>query len=155
MGSGITTRPAGADEAPQLSALCWRSKAHWGYDSHFMEQCRDALTVRAEWIRCGWVIVAEHDGDIAGVAAIAPDGQDFEVALFFVDPPHMSKGVGIALFNALVARARQEQIGKLTILSDPNAVSFYQKMGARLIGAEPSDAIPGRSLPLLEIDLSA
>lgn len=154
MGTRIATRPADADEAQQLSALCWRSKAHWGYDSHFMEQCREALTVRDEWISRGWVIVAELDGDIAGVAAIAPEGADFEVAVFFVDPPFMGKGVGGALFSALITRARAEQVGRLTILSDPNAASFYRKMGAQLIGAEPSDAIADRTLPLLEIDLS-
>lgn len=154
MGSGISIRPAGLDEAQQLSALCWRSKAHWGYDSDFMEQCREALTVRDEWIRRGWVVVAELDGEIAGVAAIAPDGPDFEIAVFFVDPPFMGKGVGGALFKASIARARSGQVGRLTILSDPNAVSFYRKMGAQLIGAEPSDAIAGRTLPLLEIDLS-
>lgn len=155
MGSGIATRSAGMDEAQQLSDLCWRSKAHWGYDSQFMEQCREALTVRAEWIRRGWVVVAELDGDVAGVAAIAPDGPDFEVAVFFVDPPFMGKGVGGALFKALIARARLKRVGRLTILSDPHAESFYRKMGAQRVGTEPSDAIAGRSLPLLEIDLSA
>ncbi|MCR9137046.1 MAG: GNAT family N-acetyltransferase [Alphaproteobacteria bacterium] len=150
----MTIRPARAGEAAPLSDLCWRSKAHWGYDPQFMNACREALTVHDEWIGRNWVIVAEMGGDLAGVAAIAPDGSQFEVALFFVDPPYMGKGVGGALFDAMVARARQEDIGTLRILSDPNAVEFYRKMGARSIGTEPSDAIPGRSLPLMEIDLT-
>lgn len=154
MGEAMTTRPAGAGEAEQLSDLCWRSKAHWGYDSHFMDACREALTVRDEWIGREWVIVAEIDDEVAGVAAIAPDGSQFEVALFFVDPTQMGKGVGAVLFNAMVTRARQEEVGALRILSDPNAVEFYRKMGARMIGTEPSDAIPGRRLPLMEIELS-
>ena len=40
-----------------------------------------------------------------------------------------------------------------TILADPNAAGFYERNGARLIGTAPSDAIPGRSLPLYEIKL--
>ena len=42
---------------------------------------------------------------------------------------------------------------RLTILSDPYAAGFYERNGARLIGEAPSDAIPGRSLPLYEIKL--
>lgn len=150
----MTIRPARRDEAKRLSDLCWRSKAHWGYDAHFMEQCRDALTVRDEWIGRGWVIVSEYDGNVAGVAAIASDGPDFEIALFFVEPDMMGKGVGGDLYRALLARAREDRIGKLKVLSDPNAVPFYRKMGARMVGTAPSDAISGRRLPLLEIDLS-
>ena len=42
---------------------------------------------------------------------------------------------------------------RLTILADPHAAGFYERNGARQIGEAPSDAIPGRSLPLYEIML--
>lgn len=118
-----------------------------------MDKCRDALTVRDEWIDRGWVIVAEVAGKIAGVAAIGTDESDFEIALFFVEPALIGKGVGGVLYRALMMRAREERIGTLKVLSDPNAAVFYRKMGARMVGNEPSDAIPGRTLPLLEIDV--
>jgi hypothetical protein len=38
----------------------------------------------------------------------------------------------------------------LLILSDPFAEAFYARLGAVRIGEGPSDAIPGRLLPLLE-----
>jgi len=66
-------------------------------------------------------------------------------------------GVGVvrgrALLEAITTLARQEGANKVSILSDPNAVNFYRHMGARHIGDAPSDAIPGRRLPLLEYDL--
>jgi hypothetical protein len=43
----------------------------------------------------------------------------------------------------------------MTILADPNAARFYERMGARFLRNAPSDAIPGRSLPLYEYDLSS
>ena len=70
-----------------------------------------------------------------------------------LSPGDMGHGVGKRLFGALVAHARACGIARLTILSDPNAAAFYEKMGARQIGSAPSDAVPGRSLPLYEIDL--
>ena len=44
---------------------------------------------------------------------------------------------------------------RMTILADPNAVSFYERMGARFVRNAPSDAIPGRLLPLYEYDLTS
>ncbi len=146
-------RPACAEEAQALSDLSHRSKAHWGYDEGFMALSRDALTVRDAWIEAGMVLVAEHDAALAGVAAIAPDGDGHEVAVFFVDPAMMGKGIGADLFQAMVGLAAESGIAKLGILSDPNAAGFYEKMGARPIGMEPSDAIPGRELPYLEMDV--
>ena len=35
----------------------------------------------------------------------------------------------------------------MTILADPNAAAFYERMGARYLRHAPSDAIPGRTLP--------
>ena len=41
----------------------------------------------------------------------------------------------------------------LTILADPNAAGFYERNGAVRIGEAPSDAVPGRLLPLYELRL--
>jgi hypothetical protein len=41
----------------------------------------------------------------------------------------------------------------VTILADPSAAAFYERHVARPVGEAPSDAIPGRSLPLYEIML--
>ena len=40
-------------------------------------------------------------------------------------------------------------------LADVNAAPFYERMGARFLRNAPSDAIPGRSLPLYEYDLTS
>ena len=42
----------------------------------------------------------------------------------------------------------------MPILADPNAAPFYERMGARFVSQAPSDAIPGRTLPLYEYDLT-
>ncbi|MCY6383060.1 GNAT family N-acetyltransferase [Hoeflea prorocentri] len=149
----IVIRNAKAEEAAALSAICVRSKSHWGYGEDFMRRCKDALTVDPGCIEAGHVLAAELDGELVGIAAIGPDDDGFEIDQFFIDPEAMGMGVGKRLFTALLALAGEHKIARLTILSDPNAVAFYLKMGAREIGRAPSDAIPGRTLPLLEIDV--
>lgn len=145
-------RPARTDEAAALSGLCMRSKAAWGYDTAFMEASRAALTVTSERIAQGAVVVAEdEEGHLLGVAAILPQGSDMELDLLFVEPHLMRCGVGRALLAGAVEEARARGAARLTILADVHAEGFYLRCGAIRLGEAPSDAIPGRMLPLLEI----
>lgn len=127
-----------------------RSKAHWGYDRDFMRLSQGSLTVREEAIAAGGVLVAAHDDLLFGMAQVAPHG---ELDKMFVDPLCMGRGVGRALFVASVVLARKFGARRMAILADPNAAPFYERMGARFVSQAPSDAIPGRTLPLYEYDL--
>ena len=151
MASDLTVRIARAGEAQALTALCVRSKAHWGYDATFMRLCQASLTVSDADIAAGRVLVAERGGVVFGTAKVAADG---ELDMMFVDPPAMNRGAGRALFDAAVGLARRLGARRMPILADPNAAPFYERMGARLVGHAPSDAIPGRTLPLYEYDLT-
>jgi GNAT superfamily N-acetyltransferase len=147
-------RPARLEEAGALTALCVRSKAHWGYDDAFMAKAMSELTVRPEWIADGLVLVAETGGTVAGVAGITDEGAGtFDVSVFFVDPDRMGDGIGRRLFGAICDLARASGARRLTILSDPNAERFYRCMGAKRIGEERSSSETGRVLPLLDYAL--
>jgi len=149
----VIIRPARPEEAEALSRLCVRSKAHWGYDAAFMALAGPAVRVRPEWIGRGDVLVA-GDAPLAVSAITRSEGDEWDLALFFVDPPAMGKGVGRVLFNAMTDLARRRGAKSLFILSDPGAAAFYERMGALRLGEAPSDAIPGRMLPTLRYTLS-
>jgi GNAT superfamily N-acetyltransferase len=104
----------------------------------------------------GRVLVAlDAAGRVAGTVSVGRDGDDAELALMFVEPAAMGDGVGRALFEAAVGLARRLGHRRMTILADVNAAPFYERMGARFLRNEPSDAIPGRVLPFYEYDLTA
>jgi predicted N-acetyltransferase YhbS len=150
-------RLARIDEAPGLSELCVRSKASWGYDEAFLALARVVLQVNPEQIVAGDVWVATGaDGEVAGMVALGPSEQPDTLDLdkLFVEPQRIRSGVGSALVAHAIDEARRRGAKRLTILSDPYAAGFYERNGARLIGQAPSDAIPGRSLPLYEITLA-
>ena len=151
MASDVTVRGARAGEAAALTALSVRSKAHWGYDDAFMRSSQASLTVGDADIAAGRVLVAERDRLVFGVARVEPDG---ELGLLFVDPLALNRGVGRALFDAAAALARRLGARRMVIVADPNAAPFYERMGARFVSHAPSDAIPGRTLPLYEYDLT-
>ena len=156
MASPPCIRLAGIEEASALSELCIRSKAVWGYDEAFMALARIALEVRPEQVAAGDVWVATGaDGEVAGMVALAPNEQPNTLDLdkLFVEPQRIRNGVGRALMAHAIDEAQRRGAKRLTILSDPYAAGFYERNGARRIGEAPSDAIPGRSVPIYEIKL--
>jgi GNAT superfamily N-acetyltransferase len=153
----VRIRLAKGGEALELSALCVRSKAHWGYDAEFMTLSHGSLQIDPAAIAAGRVLVAaDTDDKPLGVADCSrlPEPGAFDLAHLFVDPHFLRRGVGQALFEAACAWCLANGGTKLVILSDPNAAEFYEKLGARRVGEAPSDAIPGRCLPLLEYALA-
>ena len=156
MDSPPRIRLARVEEAPALSQLCARSKAAWGYDEAFMALARVVLEVRPEQIAAGdvWVATAA-DGSVAGIVALGPSEEPDTLDLdkLFVEPQRIRTGVGRLLLARAMIEAGRRGARRLTILSDPNAADFYQRHGALRIGEAPSDAIPGRLVPLFEMKL--
>jgi N-acetylglutamate synthase-like GNAT family acetyltransferase len=150
-----TIRSARSDEADFLSALCFRSKAHWGYDDAFMAASRATLKVTRDAITAGAVWVAECDGVVTGVVALAamPEPDAVDLDKLFVEPSLIKSGVGRLLMEFAVEEARRRGFKKMIILADPNAALFYERMGVKFVRQAASDAIPGRLLPLYEIAL--
>ena len=75
------------------------------------------------------------------------------MALLFVAPEAMRTGVGGALWRHMCDEAERRGAATISIDSDPNAVGFYRRMGARPAGHAPPAASTGRSLPRLVFSL--
>ena len=159
-------RAARPEDADELGALAFRSKAYWGYDATFMEACREELKVPADQVVARRVYVAVSRGSdadpagpgewrerILGFGTIEGEPPAGELGMFFVDPPAIGRGVGSALISHLTAVASGLGFHRLTIAADPNAEPFYLSKGAVRIGGVPSGSIPGRTLPLLALAL--
>jgi len=150
----MTLRDADVGEARLLSALAFRSKAHWGYSPEFMAACRHELTYAAEDIERGGFVVAEESGAILGFYALARYAPaEVELDALFVEPAAIGRGVGRALIDDAKARAARLGARRMTIQGDPHATRFYAAAGALQSGTRPSGSIPGRTLPLFVIEL--
>lgn len=145
--SAATIRGARLAEIEALSALCVRSKAHWGYDAEFMARCVPHLRVSPEAIWKGLAFVAVAGEVPVGVHQISGKGTSAKLDLFFVDPPAIGTGVGRQLYRHAEGVALAAGCRELIIDADPFAAAFYAAMGARYLEDLPSEAIPGRTLP--------
>lgn len=151
----VRIRDARPCEIEALSALCLRSKAHWGYDADFIAACAPYLRLEPHLVADGCAFVAEDSaGQILGVCQIDPKGKSGSLDLLFIEPGAIGRGVGRVLFAEAVQRMKARGETTMTILSDPDAKPFYERMGARFIKDRPSDVFEGRNLPWLELDLA-
>lgn len=150
----LTLRSPRPGEAAALSALCLRSKAHWGYDDVFLETVAPYLQVDPALIAGDFVRVAEDEsGRTLGVVQVDPAGKSGTLDLLFIEPVAIGTGAGRALYDWAKARLKAAGETRMTILSDPDARGFYERMGAVFVENRPSDVFRGRFLPWLEAAL--
>ena len=149
----LTFRKAEASDAPALSELAFRSKAHWGYSPAQLEAWRDDLTLSPLWMSLHPTHIAEIGSQIAGFFSLLAEHSEWKLEHFWVSPEAMGQGVGRSMLAHAVAIAKQVGASELIIDSDPNSEGFYQAYGAVRIGSLPApiEGAPHRELPVLRL----
>lgn len=151
----LQIRRATPDEAEALTALAHAAKRHWGYPEEWIDHWRTDLTITSDFIAANEVFVATIDDEIAGCCALVLSEKLTELEHMWIDPKHMRKGIGRALFEHTKRRAEELGWNTLELTADPNAESFYERMGANRIGEVPADVLgKSRVLPRMRIELN-
>lgn len=138
----------------QLREIMVASKASWNYPKEWIEPWAKQVEVKPEFIQENEVYKAVRDGEIVGWYSLFLQGKKAVLDDLWVIPQAMGKGVGRRLFE----HARQQALAfgaqEIEIASDPNAVGFYERMGALPGTAAASKALcvgsaaPGRWSPI-------
>lgn len=126
-----------------LREIAFAAKAHWGYDRDLCRSWADSIDLED-----GREILAE-DGAWASVFV---RGEVCWLEDLWVDPPAMGHGLGRRLFERAAALGSDRGCTRMEWEAEPNAVGFYQRMGASYIrDSEVSEW--GRVLPVLGVSL--
>jgi ribosomal protein S18 acetylase RimI-like enzyme len=149
-----TIRPARPADAARLSAIALASKRDWGYPARWMAEWARQLTVTPDYIRHHTVFVIRAAGRLRGFCALVEHPQRWELDHFWIHPEAMGQGLGRLLFTHALRYVGRRGPRLLRIVADPNAVGFYQRMGARRAGTV-SAPVAGleRRLPRLTVRL--
>jgi GNAT superfamily N-acetyltransferase len=126
----IRIRDAVLDEISQLEALQFRA-------SVVAPDYREALAAHPQVIHLPAADVSEQrtrvaiiDGRTAGFSVVLPvRDTTCELDGLFVEPDLMRKGVGRALIDDVVQRARTNGVHRIDVIANPTAVDFYTKVG--------------------------
>ena len=149
----IELRPALTREAPDLTAVAFAAKRHWGYAEDAIGSWRAELTISPADIAARPTWVATLGGTIAGFHAIAPAEPCWRLEHLWVLPSAMGRGIGVRLLEHALSIALNAAARGLDIDADPNAEGFYLRCGAQRAGsvAAPIPGFPGRVRPQLRL----
>ena len=133
-----------------LTEIAHAAKRHWGYPERWIEHWRDTLTITPDYIAGNEVYVARLGDQIVGFYALLGSGAKLTLDHLWLSPSQIGTGIGRTLFNHAMAKAKQLGATEIEIEAEPNAVGFYERMGATRVGENVYE-LEGqpRILPLL------
>ena len=147
-----SVRSADPAEGERLRDIAIAAKAHWGHDLDWVREwaARGDFSPRA--LRERTAFVAEADGRVVGWAAVSEHGESAWLDDLWVDPGWMRRGIGARLFRHAAEHARRLGAARMEWEAEPNAVGFYERMGAHWVRDQPPNEW-GRVVPVLQVDL--
>jgi len=152
MTNAIRIREGQASDFERLREIAVDSKAHWGYDRTIVEEWAEGGDFDPESLARRLVYVAEAEGAPVGWASLVPRGEVGWLEDLWVEPAWIGRGVGRMLFEHVKDRARELGAGRLEWEAEPNAHSFYERMGGSYVrDSEVTEW--GRVLDVLAVEL--
>ncbi len=154
MNRELTIQRAQTEHAEALTKIALAAKRHWGYPERWMEIWTPSLTMTPAYIAHHETWMASLDEEPVAFYSLKQDAEAWWLDNLWIRPDAMGLGIGALLLSHAKRRARRVGASVLRVESDPNAVGFYVKMGARRMGERQSE-VDGqlRVLPVLEIGL--
>lgn len=147
-------------DAQRLTQIAFAAKRTWNYPEDWIQLWEDELTITTKYILENKVWVGTVNHEVVGFCSLVyvPEdtlygeilvGKGHWMDHLFIDPKYQHQGIGKQLWEYALTFGQENNISSLNIFVDPNAVGFYEKVGAKFVKDSPS-SIPGRSLPIYQ-----
>ncbi|MBO3697776.1 GNAT family N-acetyltransferase [Roseivirga sp. E12] len=140
---------ASDEDAFLFGQIAKAAKAHWGYPQEWLALWDKDLSFTTEFLNANHVFVIRINGQTIGFCMIIEEAGYFEIEHCWILPEQIGHGYGKHLLSfALAQPLFKDQT--FQVLSDPNAMGFYQKFGFETIKMIPGTP-KGRELPLMQM----
>ncbi|OEK05001.1 GNAT family N-acetyltransferase [Roseivirga misakiensis] len=140
---------ASSKDAFLLSGIAQKAKAHWGYPAEWLELWKPDLTFDQDYLNSHNTYTISEDGTSTplGFCIVIEEGNHFQIEHCWVNQSQIGKGLGKKLMEEVLKKEPYLN-HEFQVLSDPNAVGFYEKFGFQVKQMIPG--VPeGRELPLM------
>ncbi|HSI98862.1 MAG TPA: GNAT family N-acetyltransferase, partial [Patescibacteria group bacterium] len=147
-------RRARPDEIEVVRRLIVESMGHWDRGPAYLAEAAELMSLDAGDLERDEAFVVTIGPEIVGFSRVSLSGPSAEIEELHVRPGWIGKGFGRALFEHAAQAAAQRGAVVLRWSTDPYALGFYERMGGRVIGTEPSGIANDAPLTLMEIELA-
>jgi len=148
-------RRARPDEVEVVRGLIVESMGHWNRGAGYLAEAAGLMSLDAGDLARDEAFVLTIGSEIAGFARISVTDRSAEIEEMHVRPIWIGHGLGRALFDHVAQHARQRGAVVLRWSTDRHAMGFYERMGGRVIGVEPSGIAGDDPLTLMELPFPA
>lgn len=150
----VRIRPAHPHEGERLRNIAIASKTYWGYEPSWVREWAALGDFSAQAMAEKHAVVAEVSGRTVAFATLIPKGEVCVLDDLWVEPEWIGRGVGSRLFRFCSEQARRLGAERMEWEAEPNAVGFYERMGARRL-RDSERTVWGRVIPVMGTDLAA
>lgn len=149
----MTIEKANITDNETLTSITKKSKAYWGYSAEQIQKWDKNLTISQDYIRNNNTFkLTENDLILGYYSYLFENEKTVKLDNLFILPEHIGKGFGKQLLLDFLNKMKEEKIERIILDSEPNAESFYSKMGFVKIG-EFETSIKNRFMPIMEMKL--
>jgi hypothetical protein len=146
---------ANAEDAELLSSLAYSSKKFWGYSDELMSLWKSDLEISSQYILENNVVKVFDGGNLLGFFSIKLDEeQNAELDHFWLKPENIRLHYGQRIFNYITEHLANKGFSKVTLIAEPNATGFYNKMNGNVVGKFQSK-VSGRFLDIYEFQITS
>ncbi len=144
---------AETEDSKLLSYTAFNSKKIWGYSSDLMNLWKEDLVISKEYIRENKTVKVFDGNEFLGFFAIKNiDKRNAELDHLWLKPEKINKNYGREIFSHIIEYLSLNGIEKMTLIAEPNAIGFCQKMNGSPVGKFQSK-INGRVLDIYEFKI--
>lgn len=150
MSNQLTYKAAKLNDAQLLSRTAFVSKQFWGYSDDLMALWKAEIEITEEYILNNEVVKVFDENCFIGFYALKEkENKCLEIDHLWLLPNYIKKGYGKQIFSHILGYAKETGVLKLNLVAEPNAKTFYDKMGGVVIKKNQSK-ISGRYLDVYE-----
>ena len=153
-GKPFEIRRARADEIEVVRSLIVESMGHWDRGPAYLAEAAGLMSLDADDLARDEAFVLTTGAEIAAFARISVTDRSAEIEELHVRPRWIGHGYGRALFEHVAKRARECGAVALRWSTDQRAFGFYDRMGGRVVGTEPSGIAGDNPLTLMDLPLT-
>lgn len=146
-------RKAAQEDVEVLRRLAYQSEAHWGYHESFMERFHQEFNITKAFLTEHPVFVGETEAEIVAFWGMVQNQEGCELEYFYVASSCLGEGYGKVMWQHMTDWCRNRHIPSIHFVTSPQAVGFYEKMGA-VQDRMAESVIDGRMIPHFQFEIN-
>lgn len=143
-------RKADINDVDYLSELVYNSENSLNFDENYMCIFKDKYNVNKEFIENSYSFCMVQDEEILGFLGLQENEATFELEFFYIKSDYIGKGYGKIMFQLLIEECKASNIKEFNLVTSPESMNFYTKLGAVKIGEVKSLIDCNRIIPKLK-----